>query len=804
MDDPWAVFRLPGRNYALRTLTDRLDLVEQVASLVREVEADVQVLRVARWWDAEAYASADEATETGLGDEALGRVRAAYRAEQAAELDGAFAPAEAFVAVALTPARRARGEVAAELLEDPRSGLDRWRSRLSRLSLGSARDLDEVERDHELAEDMFDRVAGAVRGARPATLAEVEWLVRRASTRGLGEPVVDGLHHPRAVLARRGGRARLEPCSADLLAWAGHVTHHRDGVLVAGELGESWQTTLVAESLPVDDVAPSVALEVMWRPGDRLPFAVDVTLSTRYVSPARAQQQVRAEMAKADEAADEEHLAARGVSDVTHDRTQVARDAESYLATGEPLFAGVLQVTVAAGSREELRRRVRDAKAAWAAHGVRLRVPVGQQLHGWFGALPGQRPWVRGFTRRMSAEQIGAFAPTATRRLGGRSGWVWGRTMSAAPAVVRWSPQDGSRLDKAAGVLMVGDSGAGKTTAGAKLAMESALDEAIVFDSTGKHDDHHWQSDPAFADRMDLVTLRASDGLRGLLDPWRNAPPELRSDAATDFLTSLMPRVVPVGWETELQQAVSAVRDHEDRPTNSHVLAALRARGGKAAVALAEHLETHATNGLAQLGFAPFDGSVRALGDRQITCVVTEHLPVPARGVARSEYEPLERQGAALTKLIALLGMGVMSRFPDRPKLMCFDEARLLLDDPAGRRMIDSAQRLGRSKLVVPVVATQYAADVGLERESVGGLFGSVWAFRAVDETDARGQCALLGIEPDPQTLRLQTSLQRGQATVRDHRGQVETIQVELPGSLRRRVETNPFRRARPEPTHAA
>ncbi|WP_230317262.1 hypothetical protein [Conexibacter sp. W3-3-2] len=52
MDDPWAVFRLPGRNYALRTLTDRLDLVEQVASLVREVEADVQVLRVARWWDA--------------------------------------------------------------------------------------------------------------------------------------------------------------------------------------------------------------------------------------------------------------------------------------------------------------------------------------------------------------------------------------------------------------------------------------------------------------------------------------------------------------------------------------------------------------------------------------------------------------------------------------------------------------------------------------------------------------------------------------------------------------------------------
>ncbi|MTD47606.1 hypothetical protein GKE82_25720 [Conexibacter sp. W3-3-2] len=217
---------------------------------------------------------------------------------------------------------------------------------------------------------------------------------------------------------------------------------------------------------------------------------------------------------------------------------------------------------------------------------------------------------------------------------------------------------------------------------------------------------------------------------------------------------------------------------------------------GDEAIALVEHLETYATNGLAQLGFAPLDGSVRAIGDRQITCMVTENLPVPARGVSRSEYEPLERQGAALTKLIALLGMGVMSRFPDRQKFMCFDEARLLLDDPAGRRMIDSAQRLGRSKQVVPVIATQYAADVGLERGSVGALFGAVWAFRAVDEADARQQCELLGIDPEPDTLQTQVGLDDGQATVRDHRGQIETIQVTLPASFRRRVETNPLKRA--------
>ncbi|MTD47605.1 hypothetical protein GKE82_25715 [Conexibacter sp. W3-3-2] len=579
MDDPWAVFRLPTRNYALRKVTDRLGLVEQIASLTRDVEADLQLLRVARWWDGERYEDLDEAAERGATDPELRAARAAYRAEQAASLSGAFAPSEAFVAISLTPARRARGEVAAELLEDPRSGLDRWRSKLSKVSLASGRDLAEVERDHELADELFDRVRGAVSGARPADLAEVEWLVRRASTRGLGEPVVDGLHHPRAVLAQRGGRSRLTPCSADLLAWAGHITRYRDAVHVVGELGNSWQTTLVAETLPVDDLAPSVALEVMWRPCDRLPFPVDVTLSTQYISPARAQAQVRAEMAKADEAADEEHLAARGVSDATHDRTQVARDAESYLGTGEPLFAGVLQITVAAESREELRRRVREAKTAWSAHGMRLRVPIAQQLQGWFASLPGQRPWVRGFTRRMSAEQIGAFAPTATRRLGAGDGWVWGHTRNASATVVRWNPADGSKLNRAAGILMVGDSGAGKTTAGGKLAMEAALDEAIVFDSTGKQDDHHWQSDPALGDRVDVVTLGADRHLRGLLDPWRNAPPELRSDAATDFLTALLPRLAPAVWETELQQAVAAVREHEARPTNSHVLRALRARG---------------------------------------------------------------------------------------------------------------------------------------------------------------------------------------------------------------------------------
>lgn len=797
MRDPWAIIVMGIESQECAAHADRLRQLDQLRELLVDLAADVQLLRVHRYWAPARYV-----TEQTRSPTPHHQARSAYLAEQARDLDGAAAVPEVVLCVALRSGGGRAGERVGDALSDPAGQLEDLRSVLREVGLGSwARSQRDVDADHDRAGEVLARVLTFVPDARPASLATVEWLVRRAWTRGLGEPEVDGLDEPRALIFERNGRSQLRPERVDVLGWTDYLRPGYRELTGEGELGPFVQVGLIASCMPGDAPEASRVLEVFSAPQDRLPFPIDVALCARHVSPARATKAVDNERARADEAAREEHQAARGASDAALARSDVARDAETYLAGGLPLFEITLSVIVAAPDELTVRERVRETVACFRAHGVTLRQPAAQQLQLFFEHLPAQRPWTTGFVRRVTADQIAATAPRAAHRLGSSRGYAWGIAGPAAcGAVARWCPQDGSRMNTAAGVLMVGDSGAGKTTAAAKLTYEAFLDGAVIFDFTGKADDHHWHTTHDVAPHCDVVELDADQAQwRGLLDPWCNAPAELRRDSALDFLTSLLPRGAAASWQTELLLAVDVVNERESAPCNAMVLTALEQRGGPVAVQIAEHLRAQSRSGMSQLGFADHarDGGARSLGERQVTHVQLEHLPVPERGVDRSSYDELERQGSALAKLIAMLGLGILARHPDREKLFNFDEVKVLLDHQFGRKLIDQLQRLGRSKQAVPVLQTQYASDIGLDRDSVGALFGSVFCFRAPSEEEALRSLDLLGRPPTAQLVRDLQSAPSGRALVRDHRGQVEWLTVTLPASLAARVQTNPHARAR-------
>ena len=66
---------------------------------------------------------------------------------------------------------------------------------------------------------------------RQARGVELQWLVRRAFCRGLGEPVIDGLHEPRALVFERNGEAVLAPLEADVMRWADGYVENRGRAL---------------------------------------------------------------------------------------------------------------------------------------------------------------------------------------------------------------------------------------------------------------------------------------------------------------------------------------------------------------------------------------------------------------------------------------------------------------------------------------------------------------------------------------------------------------------------------------------
>ena len=129
------------------------------------------------------------------------------------------------------------------------------RSRRDRRLLTAA----ELERARVRADQVHARLADFL-SVRPARGVELQWLIRRAFCRGLGEPQVEGLHEPRALVFERNGEAVLAPLEGDVLRWMdGWVEHSGQGAAGRVRAGTSWQAQLVLGALPEQRRVPGRA-----------------------------------------------------------------------------------------------------------------------------------------------------------------------------------------------------------------------------------------------------------------------------------------------------------------------------------------------------------------------------------------------------------------------------------------------------------------------------------------------------------------------------------------------------------------
>ena len=125
----------------------------------------------------------------------------------------------------------------------------------------------ELERARVRADQAHARLADFL-PVRPARGVELQWLVRRAFCRGLGEPQVDGLHEPRAlaVRAQRRGGARAAGGRRDALDGRLRRAPRAGRCGIESELGTSWQAQLVLGALPERTQFPGARAELMFAP----------------------------------------------------------------------------------------------------------------------------------------------------------------------------------------------------------------------------------------------------------------------------------------------------------------------------------------------------------------------------------------------------------------------------------------------------------------------------------------------------------------------------------------------------------
>ncbi len=794
IDDGWAAFAVEGSSYAWLGDDAKRARMLAVVGALEALEADVQILRVSRRAPSGGYVREHQVGGAPAATRTHARARRRYVGEHAERLQaiGACEPLVYILVSLREPERDVASFVSKAAGEHP----SEWLAALRRaLALRHPRVMaaTDLERARVRADRAHARLADYL-PVRQARGPEMQWLVRRAFCRGIGEPVVDGLHEPRALMFERNGKALLAPLEGDVMRWCDGLVERRGRVLrIESEVGTSWQAHLVLGALPERVQFPGARAELMFAPAESLPFPIDLSLSAGFLANEVALRLARRRIQDADQIARAESDGEQGVSDLGYERTQDARDLLGYLQASSrpPLLRATIAIAIGASGEQELEERVEMCRRAYGE--VRLHRPLGDQIQLFVQHLPGQRTRVAGYEDTLTTEQVGAMMPTATHTAGSKTGFYLGHTLSGSRQPVRFNLREGSDSDRNATVLSIGALGSGKTTLAQKLKYEGFLMGARVIDCDPKGD-HRFHLLDEVAPHVESVTLRPDRALRGMLDPLRIAPRHLCQDAAVSFLRDLLPGSAEAAWETAVVGAVDRVLRRAREPTCLEVVKAL-GEGDETDRKVAKTLEVYARTGLTQLGFA--DPAVRppALGQRQVTYLPIRDLPGPQPGTRRSEYSQAEKVGEQIVRLIAMFAMHLMSTERERLKLFSFDEGWRLLGDPAGRALLASLQRMGRSELAVPIISTQLVTDGLLgEQESLENLIGATFVFGMRAESEAARALTLLGLDAEDRSMRQRLlEFEAGRCLFRDHRGRVEAIQVDVVvPSLLRAFSTTP------------
>jgi AAA-like domain len=785
--DPWAVYELEGQSYPGLPDAQKIEVGERLEALAYILETDFQILRISRAFDAAAYERRAMATldpRHGRRD-AFARHLADHR--ELLERRGATRT-EIYLAVRLDP--RSTGALSG-VFDDLAAA---WRLLAERIGLDDGAGIGKtaLEAMRAAEEAVHERVLGYLDARRvgPRRLAE---LIRRAYTRGLGEPDTDEGFAPQALaFLDPGDEERFRPYAHDLLRLhESRVTVALRSLVVDSERGRSHQANLVLGAMPEEAAVPGPSAELMFAPLE-LGFPVDATLSVSHLPNREARRLLARRKVDANQIAREEEAGEHGPSVEGAERPALARELEGVLGSGDrpPLLRTALVLSVAAADERGLEERVERLRESYGR--VQLHRPAGEQHRLFLATLPAAEFPLPEYREHLLPDQVGAMVPHAVSQVGSRAGPYIGHTLTGSRLPVCFDLAEASQTSRPPTCLLAGSLGSGKTILLELLLWQALLQGSGPIVDIDPKGDHRLDLLPGMAEVTETIELSGSDRHRGLLDPLRVGSEETREDLAYSFLTSILPGPVAPTWQTQLRTAISEAVAAGARNCGE-VVCRLATSGDPDAVEVARAIEIHGRGGLAKLGLATGKEAASDQARAEVVSLRIAGLTLPLAGTARSDLLEEERIGLAVLRLLAAYALRLCASDPGHHSVLAMDEAWALLADSQGRALLERISRLGRSQNLTPILATQMLGDAAELEPLVGAFF----AFGVETDEEARRALALLRLDPDDEAARRRMIGHRaGRCHLRDFEGQVAAIQVEPPAWMLERLDTTPARAA--------
>ena len=294
-----ALYRLGMSSYPFLATAGKWALQRRLERLAHTIGADFSLWRVNRAYPAGSYVE----HTFGLLDERYQDplVWQAFLEGHSERLHslGSHVP-ECYLAVSLE--QRVPTGFGAGLLR----ASDRVRSRVEDLAgIGSKAPVPAARLRELTASEqrVYERLSGVIALRRARTI-ELQWLLRRAAGRGIGEPALDERWRPQALeIHTGGGKVAYEPLGEVLWRCANCAISECERTLqVDGEEGRSYQAMLALGALGDSPQFPGAGAELLFAPLESVGFPVDAVLHTRWLGNRDALTQVRKRIADVEHA----------------------------------------------------------------------------------------------------------------------------------------------------------------------------------------------------------------------------------------------------------------------------------------------------------------------------------------------------------------------------------------------------------------------------------------------------------------------------------------------------------------------
>ncbi|NEB75969.1 ATP/GTP-binding protein [Streptomyces sp. SID14478] len=665
----------------------------------------------------------------------------------------------------------------------------------------------EVRQAQETAHQVEAQMASSV-PFRPATPAEIVWLVQHAVHRGLREPLLADasasplyagrlrrgeLHSPSyadlgQIRLEEGGRPRSGTAAATESKARGWRASHkprthtsqrsgsrsarqwwkestspirRQWLQVESPGGTGYQAHLVLTEAPP---AVSAAAADLFAQLEVLDFPVDFTVSLALVGSAEARRKIQAKRTELVDQVDQYSARPTGAPrsipeaerDLDEEDTRLAR------TSAEVEVQAVTVLVVWGPSAELCDARARALEKLLAGCDYRMARPTGLQTDLFTLGLPGSaRPYaVREFRQHQLGEDWAMSGAFTRSEVGDPTGMLLGRDLDCGttrPVLINVS--DAPQHDASASVAAIGDLGGGKS-AFEKLVESTVVDRggrAICIDRTPAREWARFARGSAPGRYQIIDAARAELSI----DPLRVFPgPEGRRYALNYLSLQLGIPLMSVQGEV-LHHAVeqSAALPEPSMAQVVEILAQTAAGGGEradAAKSLTGMLRLVSTNPLAAMIFDPLLPITRLDGDATADLIVitTTGLTLPPRVAFEKpeilQHQPLEALiGRAVLYLIAAMARQAAFSDLDRFCAVVTDEMYWLTSSAEGSALVHEILHDGRKHNAGLIAGAHDEKELGQDRN----LFAYKLLGRTADRDSARRGLHFIGLDGNDQEL---------------------------------------------------